>query len=504
MPHSSNFALSFLRDVVLFRGTMPAALVAAVSLCLFAPAGAAKKSAVGDGLWVEGTKKTRPIQIPSVAPLVKRTEPASLVVFTKTRVTEPMLPPGHPSVPGGGPEGGPEEVQGQGSGFLIHPSGLALTNAHVVENALALWVQVGTDPKEIAAKVIGVDEKTDVALLQLIDAERKKPWPVVPLGDSSKLEVGDFVVAIGNPFGLEQTVSMGILSARHRKNIAPSGRVGLYDFLQTDASINVGNSGGPLLNLRGEVVGINTAVNSAASGIGFAIPINMVKAMLPALKKDGKVARSWIGVQISPLSREVARGLGLDRPRGALVTRVLDTGPAAAAGIAVGDVVTRFGDVALEDATDLPLLAGNYGAGVPVELEVVRNKKPLKLTVTLGTLPEAAPEAVVPAKPKVEKEAKEKKKKRLGFFVSDLNAKDKERFNLNPDSNGVLIFRIQRGSPAAMAGLQKDDIIVGVNGERVTDAKTFQEKVKATKAKELLSIVVVRQGATVFVPLVMP
>lgn len=502
MLHVFNFTPSSPRDDVLSPRVLPVALSLVVALGTFSSAGLAKKRATaGEGLWVEGAGKTRPIQIPSVSPLVKRTEPASLVVFTKTRVTEPMLPPGHPQVPDG--PNIPDEVQGQGSGFLIHPSGLALTNAHVVENALALWVQVGTDPREIAAKVIGVDEKTDVALLQLIDADRKKPWPVVPLGDSSKLEVGDFVVAIGNPFGLEQTVSMGILSARHRKNIAPSGRVGLYDFLQTDASINVGNSGGPLLNLRGEVVGINTAVNSAASGIGFAIPINMVKAMLPALKNDGKVARSWIGVQISPLSREVARGLGLERPRGALVTRVLDTGPAGEAGVQVGDVVTRFGDVQLEDATDLPLLAGSYGAGVPVELEVVRDKKPLKLTVTLGTLPDAAPEAVVPAKPKVEKE-EAKKKKRLGFFVSDLNAKDRERFNLNPDSNGVLIFRIQRGSPAAMAGLQKDDIIVGVNGERVTDAKTFQEKVKATKAKELLSIVVVRQGATVFVPLVMP
>ncbi len=297
---------------------------------------------------------------------------------------------------------------------------------------------------------------------------------------------------------------MGILSARHRKNIAPSGRVGLYDFLQTDASINVGNSGGPLLNLSGEVVGINTAVNSAASGIGFAIPINMVKSMLPMLKKDGKVRRSWIGVQISPLSRDVARGLGLDRPRGALITRVLDTGPAGEAGVKVGDVVVKFGDVALEDASDLPLLAGNFGAGVPVELELIRDQKPVKLSVTLGVLPDAAPPAVVPAKPKVEKEAKEKAKKRMGFLVTDLNAKDRERLHFNADSKGVLIFKIERGSPAAMAGLRKDDVIVGLNGERMTEARAFQARVKAVKAKELLSLVVVREGGTVFVPLIVP
>ena len=235
-------------------------------------------------LWVTGsTKSTKPlVDIPSLSPLVKARESAVLVIYTETN-TPAMMPLPFPF---GRQRSAPTPRRtGQGSGFIIHPDGYALTNHHVVEGASRIIVKAGQNPEEIEAEIVGTDANTDIALLKL--KGDSKNWPVTPLGDSDRLNIGDFVVAIGNPFGLEMSVSLGIVSARGRNDVAPSGRMGLYDFLQTDASINPGNSGGPLLNLKGEVIGINAAVNTAGQGIGFAIPINMVKRVASDLKDRG-------------------------------------------------------------------------------------------------------------------------------------------------------------------------------------------------------------------------
>ena len=236
-------------------------------------------------LWVTGsTKSTKPlVDIPSLSPLVKARESAVLVIYTETN-TPAMMPLPFPF---GRQRSAPTPRRtGQGSGFIIHPDGYALTNHHVVEGASRIIVKAGQNPEEIEAEIVGTDANTDIALLKLKGT--RKNWPVTPLGDSDRLNIGDFVVAIGNPFGLEMSVSLGIVSARGRNDVAPSGRMGLYDFLQTDASINPGNSGGNLLNLKGEVIGINAAVNTAGQGIGFAIPINMVKRVASDLKDKGR------------------------------------------------------------------------------------------------------------------------------------------------------------------------------------------------------------------------
>ena len=454
-------------------------------------------------LWTEPARTRTSVAIPSVAPLVDKLEPAVLVVFTEGDFDAARdLPPGHPPVPEGPFEGGPDEdgiLRGQGAGFLITPSGYALTNHHVVEHAQSITVRVGNGKEEIAARVIGSDEKTDVALLK-IDSPRKD-WPAIPLGDSDVMRVGDFVVAIGSPFGLEQSVSVGIVSARGRRDVTPSGREGLYDFLQTDASINPGNSGGPLLNLYGEVIGINSAVNDAGSGIGFAIPINMVKKLLPSLKERGRVARSWIGVQITGIDKEVASGLGLDRPRGALVREVVPDGPAAKGGLQPGDVIVSFDGKPVEDSYDLPLMAGDTGVGKMASLDVVRDGKPMKIAFALGEHPDNAVLA------KAEKAVAKKLADRdgsLGVVVVTLDPSDRMRLKLRTDVAGTRVSKIRPGSPASMAGLHTDDVIVAVNHQETRTARQFADIVKAAPAGSLLKILLHRGNSTLFIPIPKP
>jgi len=285
-------------------------------------------------LWVELSPEQaakESISIPSLAPLVERTKKAVILVHTEMKEQSNQLqgegiPPEFFRFFGQQPQmQQPEQKpQGQGSGFIIHPSGLALTNHHVIENAVTIKVQVGEEIQDYEATVIGSDAATDVALIQIKSS--RNDWPTIPLGSSHDLKVGDFVVATGAPLGLQSSFSFGIVSALGRRDIAPSGRKGLYDFIQTDTAINLGNSGGPLLNLRGEGIGINTAVVSRGNGIGFAIPIDQVKQMLPALQEKGKVVRSWLGVRIQDVAPEIAKELGLSTAAGALVREVIPGG----------------------------------------------------------------------------------------------------------------------------------------------------------------------------------
>ena len=450
-------------------------------------------------LWTNPPARRSAIAIPSVAPLVDRMEPAVLVVFTEAPFAPEDLPPHHPPI---GPEvpmpfdGEGPEIRGQGAGFLVTASGYAITNHHVVENATSITVRIGNSPEEIKAKLVGADEKTDIALIQL--QSPRKDWPVIPLGDSDVLKVGDFVVAIGSPFGLEQSVSIGIISGRSRRDIAPSGRAGLYDFLQTDAGINPGNSGGPLLNMYGEAVGINSAVNAAANGIGFAIPINMVKRLLPQLKERGRFERSWIGVQITGLDADVAKGLGLAQPRGALVREVVPEGPAGKGGLLPGDVIVGFDAKPITDSYELPLLAGEAGVGKNVKLDVMRDGKPTKVAILLEAHPDNAAKPAAVAAHEADKDGS------LGISVVSLDSDDRERLKLRPDVAGARVTKVRPGGPSFRAGIASDDVIVKVNGGDIRTGPDFAAAATAAKGGELLKLLVRRGSATLFIPLMVP
>lgn len=476
-------------------------------------------------LWTDGGRGGRPlVQVPSVAPLVARVEPAVLVIFTEvpaSAVSEgrPHLPPGHPPLGDGSgpptpfpmPEGSggrdDELVEGQGAGFLITADGYALTNHHVVEDAVRVRVSVGESHEIIEADVVGSDEKSDVALIKLRSARTN--WPIVKLADSDALKVGDFVVAIGSPFGLEQSVSLGIISARGRRDIAPSGRQGLYDFLQTDASINPGNSGGPLLDVYGAVVGINSAVNAAGSGIGFAIPINQVKRMLPSLKETGRFERSWMGVSIQSVRPELVRALGLTAPEGAIVREVVDGGPAQKADLQPGDVIVRFDGHVVRDANELPLLAGDAGVDATVDVEIVRRGARQKQRITLGSHPENAVRRV----PRVPEPAEsagaagaagEPEKPPVGLSILNTRPEERARLSLEAGVGGARITRVQPASAAARAGLIDDDVVISVDDAPVKSAEGLAAIVKKAPSGAVLRLLVRRGPSTVFAALVIP
>ncbi|HWP57719.1 MAG TPA: Do family serine endopeptidase [Candidatus Acidoferrales bacterium] len=343
---------------------------------------------------LENLGLSSPTRLPDFVSLTKKLQPAVVNVSTTQKKAAPQF--GFPM----GAEGPLEELMPEGpgrqaplpqqrnlgSGFIIAPDGLILTNYHVVENAEKITVQL-SDKRAFEAKVVGKDQKTDVALIK-IDA--KGSLPTAPLGDSDQLEVGEWVLAMGNPFGLDNSVTSGIVSAKGRHIGA-----GPYDsFIQTDAPINPGNSGGPLVNLRGEVIGINMAIVSQTGGnigIGFATPINLVKDFLPQLKTAGKVTRGWVGLAIQPLTPEMAQSLGLEKPQGALVVEVVKSGPADEAGIRKGDIVTEYDGRAVSDAGGLPIMVARTQIGKKVQIKVRRGKQTLPLTVTVRELREQPP-----------------------------------------------------------------------------------------------------------------
>lgn len=461
-------------------------------------------------LWTDSKPGPALVSVPGVAPIVARVEPAVLVVFTEGPPSSRGLPPGHPALPPTDglppghptlpmPEEGPadgELERGQGAGFLITANGYALTNHHVVENATRVTVYVGDSKDEIEAEVVGSDEKSDVAVIRL--RSPRTDWPVLPLANSDAVNVGDFVVAIGSPFGLEQSVSLGIVSARGRRDIAPSGRQGLYDFLQTDASINPGNSGGPLLDTRGAVVGINSAVNAAGAGIGFAIPINQVKRMLPSLVATGRFERSWIGVSIQDVDPSIVAGMGLPSAHGALIREVVKGGPAATAGLVPGDVIVSFDGKAIVQASELPLRAGDAGVGTTASLELYRDGKQRTLPLTLGSHPDNArpvddgrtpPEGPAPS---VASDGS------IGVVVVGLDAENRARLELPAGTKGARVKKVRPGSPAFLGGLGVDDVVTSVNGIPVSDADAFAVVVKATPSGGLLKLLVARGSSTVF------
>lgn len=374
-----------------------------------------------------------------------------------------------------------------GSGVIISKDGYVVTNNHVVENADTINVRL-TNFEEYDAKIIGRDPKTDLALLKITP---KNGLPVTTFGDSDKLRVGDWVMAIGNPFGFEQTVTAGIVSGKGR-----SLGSGPYEsFIQTDASINPGNSGGPLFNLKGEMVGINSAIYSRSGGnigIGFAIPANMAKNVISQLKQHGSVVRGWLGVMIQPVTPELAAQFKMERPIGALVGEVTPGSPAEKAGIKPGDVIVEFNGKEISQMSMLPNLVAETPVGSKAEVTLYRKGALKKLPLIIAKLNEE--QAAAQAEPA------ENLNKRLGLGVQDLTPEIAAALGIT-EKHGVLVTGVEPGSPAAEAGLHKGDLILEFNQKPVRDVKTFLAELKGVKAKSTVSFFIKRQGRTRFLGL---
>ncbi len=407
--------------------------------------------------------------------------------------------PGQPPGPGGRPQPPQRRAQSLGSGFIIDPSGLVVTNNHVIDGADEINV-VLQDNTTLRATLVGTDPRTDLALLRVTPAQ---PLPSVPWGNSDTSEVGDWVLAIGNPFGLGGTVTSGIVSARGRDI-----RQGPFDdFIQTDAAINRGNSGGPLFNLRGEVVGINTAIYSPTGGsigIGFSIPSNLAQGVVRQLADAGRVRRGWLGVNIQQVTDEIAESLGLrNGTRGALIARAQEGAPAAAAGIRNGDVVLRFNNQEVREMRTLPRIVAETAVGAQVPVVVWRDGKEETLTVTLGELPAEAQQASTNPTQPAPRGDRPVELSGLGLRVQGLTAELRERFRLRPDQRGVVVVEVLPNTPGAEREIRPGDVIVEVQQERVTTPQELTERLERLRRQNRATalFLVESQNGQRFVPL---
>ncbi len=364
-----------------------------------------------------------------------------------------------------------------GSGFIIDKEGYIVTNNHVVEGADKIRVSL-YDEKEYDAKIVGRDPKTDLALIKIDGARNLHP---LPLGDSDKLEVGDWVLAIGSPFGLEQTVTAGIVSAKKRVIGA-----GPYDnFIQTDASINPGNSGGPLLNLKGQVVGINTAIIASGQGIGFAIPINMAKSIVAQLKEKGSVTRGWLGVAIQNLTPELSEYYGLKTRKGVLVTQVFEGDPADKAGIKPNDIIIAVDGHPVSTGRELSSIIANTPVGSKTRITLMRNGKQKTVTVTVAKRED---EQLVVTRDSGRSES-------MGIQVAEITPERARQFGLESKEEGVLVVDVQSGSRADEAGLQAGDIIKEINHQRVKNLDGFRKQIRrASSTKKAIAMLVKRRN----------
>jgi serine protease Do len=459
--------------------------------------------------------------LPNFADLAEAMQPAVVNISTTATAESPPMGLGPGPGPGPGPRqfGGPPGGGGQdpfhefwepferyfgpmprrqkqrslGSGFILDNTGLIMTNNHVVENAEEIVVQTSSD-KEYKAKVVGRDPKTDLAVIK-IEADNGDDLKPVVLGNSDELRVGDWIFAIGNPFGLSSTVTAGIVSAKGRY----IGQGSYDDFIQTDAAINPGNSGGPLVNLKGEVVGINSAIFSRSGGnigIGFAIPINLAKELLPQLQEKGRVTRGWLGVYIQRVTSDIAESLKLDNARGALVADVMADTPAAEAGIEVGDVIVEFDGHPVKESTDLPMIVARTPIRTPIgksaEVKIIRNGRPQTMTVTIG---EQRDEEVQMAGGSAGE---------LGMTVQNLTPDIAESLGIDPKTKGVVVASIEPGSAADEAGLQRGDVILEVNRQPVENETAYKKSLQKTEKGKTVLLLVRRGENTIFMALKSP
>ncbi len=379
------------------------------------------------------------------------------------------------------PERQPQQ-RSLGSGVIVDSSGICLTNAHVVERATDIEV-VTSEGNKHKAKVVGLDKRTDLAVLRL---QGGGPYPAIVLGDSDKVKVGDWVLAIGSPFGLQQTVTAGIISAKGRS----IGQGPFDDFLQTDAAINPGNSGGPLVNMSGEIIGINSAILSRSGGnvgIGFSIPSNMAKRIYTELVAKGKITRGWLGVSIQPLTPELARSFGLKEPRGVLVADVVKDSPADKAGLASGDILTEFDGKKVEGPQDLQKIVSVTTPGKGVPVKVWRDKAEKTLEIKIGETPEDTAQL----------EPSTKSKSLLGLDARPITPEVARQLNLRT-TEGVVVARVEEDSPAAEAGLQRGDVIREVNRQRIRNLQDFERATKALKAGDRVTVLLQRGAQSLY------
>lgn len=377
-------------------------------------------------------------------------------------------------------------ASGSGSGVVVDREGHIVTNNHVIGDATEIEVRF-SDKTKLMAHVVGKDPDTDLAVLK-VTAERSLPY--APFGDSTSVKVGQWVLAVGNPFGLDRTVTLGVVSGIGRENINLSR---YENFIQTDASINPGNSGGPLFNLRGEVIGINTAIINFAQGIGFAIPSNMAKQVIEQLLARGKVVRGWLGVGIQPLTTELAKKFGVSEGEGVLVNEVFEKDPAALAGIKPGDVIVRINGVVVDSPNKLSRLIATLAPGATSKIEVVRDLTRLTLEIPLTERRDAATVASLsPAPPQPKVEAK------LGFDVQDLTAGIAEKFKMR-GLNGVLISKVEPNSLAHAEGLREGDLIKEVNRTEVTSVADFQAALTRRTWGDSILLRVLRESRAFYV-----
>ena len=386
-----------------------------------------------------------------------------------------------PGGPGG--QGGPMQdipARGEGSGFIVSGDGYILTNAHVVKGADEVVVKL-IDKRKFTAKVVGTDSRTDVAVIKITAAG----LPVVKMGDPTKLRVGEAVAAIGSPFGFENSVTAGIVSAKGRS--LPSENY--VPYIQTDVAINPGNSGGPLFNMRGEVVGINSQIYSRSGGyqgVSFAIPIDVAMEVVDQLKTSGKVSRGWLGVVIQEVSADLAESFGLDRPRGALVSQVQDDSPASKAGLQASDVILAFNGKAVENSGDLPRMVGMAKPGAKIQMDIWRKGKTQQMNVTLGELP-------------VEAQAGSKDSRsfsRGGLVLSELSPEQRRALDIE---QGVLVE--DATGDAARSGIRTGDVILAVNNIKISSVAGFRKAVAAVPVGKSVAILIRRGEGSLYIPL---